>query len=63
MRYTKRAYNKGGLEKLLASWEDLEMDVSDAESENLELYEGNASRGFFEVLRRWRKTAFKLRVI
>ena len=34
------------------SWEGTdvdEMDVSDAESDNLEPYEGDASRGFFEV--------------
>ena len=52
----KRVYVKSSngnpVGKYKISWEGAdvdEMDVSDAESDNLEPYEGDASRGFFEV--------------
>jgi len=52
----KRVYVKSSngnpVGKYKISWEgDVDMDVSDAESDNLEPYEGDASRGFFEIFR------------
>uniref|UniRef100_A0A7S2BG46 Uncharacterized protein n=1 Tax=Florenciella parvula TaxID=236787 RepID=A0A7S2BG46_9STRA len=54
----KRVYVKSSngnpVGKYKISWEGAdvdEMDVSDAESDNLEPYEGDTSRGFFEIFR------------
>jgi len=51
----KRVYVKNSngnpVGKYKISWEGADVDYSDAESDNLEPYEGDASRGFFEIFR------------